>query len=150
MTHTTAYHYQCTFYSNTDANGIASLTGMLLQENFENFPERRRIAAKMARPVAVRDGGSGAACTILFGADKALILNDVAGLPNVVVTDTTGDQLLAVSQLRMRAGGLLPTGFFSKNGKAVIGAILRRELIVNGLIAHPITVLRLIALMSVA
>lgn len=150
MTHAITDQYKCTFYSDTDANGIASLTGILLQENFENFPGRRRTAAKMKRPVVLRESNSGAACTILFGSDKALVLNGVTGLPSVVVIDTTGDQLLAVSQLRMRAGGLLPTGFFSKQGMAVIRAILRRELIVKGLVTHPITALRLIALMSVA
>nr|GLK33202.1 hypothetical protein GCM10017611_00440 [Rhodococcus wratislaviensis] len=49
----------------------------------------------------------------------------------------------------MRARGLLPPGFFSRQGMAVVRAILRRALIVKGVIAHPITVLRLIALMSV-
>lgn len=150
MTHAIANLYKCAFYSDAEPNGLASLTGMLLQENFENFPARRRIAARMARPVALREGDSGAACTVLFGPDQAVVLNDVAGLPSVVVIDTTGDQLLAVSQLRMRAGGLLPTGFFTKQGMAVIRAILRRELIVEGLITHPVTALRLIALMSVA
>ncbi|WP_322786537.1 hypothetical protein [Hoyosella subflava] len=76
-------------------------------------------------------------------------MNDTVGLPSVRVIDTTGDQLLAVSQLKMRAGGLLPTGFFTKEGVAVIRGILRRELIVKGLIRHPLTVLRLIALVSV-
>ncbi len=149
MTQTTEDLYNCTFYSDSDANGLATLTGLLLQENFESFPGRRKIAARMARPVAMRESSSGTACTVLFGSDKALVLNDIAGLPSVTVIDVTGDQLMAVSQLRMRAGGLLPTGFFSKQGMAVIRAILRKELIVKGLITHPITVLRLIALMSV-
>lgn len=150
MTQATEDLYKCTFYADGDPNGLASLTGMLLQENFDSFPGRRKTAGRIARPIALREGGSGTACTILFGSDKALVLNDMAGLPSVTVIDTTGDQLMAVSQLKMRAGGLIPTGFFSRQGMAVIRAILRKELIVKGLITHPITVLRFIALMSTA
>ncbi|WP_327097516.1 hypothetical protein OIE68_01165 [Nocardia vinacea] len=150
MTRATEELYKCALYADDSFNGLAALTGSLLQENFENFPERRKTAAKIARPIALRESSSRTACTVLFGSDKALLLNDIAGQPSVTVIDTTGDQLLAVSQLRMRAGGLLPTGFFTKQGVSVIRAILRKELIVKGLITHPITVLRLIALMSVA
>jgi hypothetical protein len=83
------------FYSDGDAIGMASLTGPLLQENFESFPGRRKIAAKMTRPVALCESSSGTACTILLGSDKALVLNGITGLPSATVVDTTGDQLLA-------------------------------------------------------
>lgn len=149
MTQATEDQYECTFYSGGDANGLAMLTGLLLQENFQSFPGRRRTATRITRPLALREGVSGSACTILFGFDNALVLNDVVGRPSVTVIDVTGDQLMTVSQLSMRAGGMLPTGFFSRQGMAVIRAILRKELIVKGLITHPIAVLRFIALMSV-
>lgn len=34
----------------------------------------------MTRPIALRNGTSGSADTILFGSDKALVRNDIAGL----------------------------------------------------------------------
>ena len=149
MTQVTGDQYKFALYDAEGANGMAQLAGSLLQENLESFPSRGNIAAKIARPVTLCDSSTATACTIAFGSGGALIYNDVVGSPSVIVIDTTGDQLLAVSQLKMRAGGLLPTGFFTRQGMAVVRAILRRKLIVKGLITHPITVLRLIALVSV-
>ncbi|GAB6919832.1 hypothetical protein JCM9803A_02820 [Rhodococcus erythropolis] len=140
--------YKCVHYSDKGANGLALLAGSLIQENLDKFPGRYKIARKVKRTVALSDN-SLETCSVLFGPDQAFVLNGLIGVPIVTVIDTTGDQLLAVSQLKMRAGGLLPTGFFSRAGMAVIGAILRKELIVKGLVAHPITVLRVIALVSV-
>ena len=50
----------------------------------------------------------------------------------------------------MKAGGLVPVGFFTKRGISVITAILTRKLVVKGLLTHTVTLLRTIALISVA
>jgi hypothetical protein len=49
----------------------------------------------------------------------------------------------------MNASGLLPVGFFTKRGLRVLAAIGSGSLRVRGLITHPITALRVIALLSV-
>lgn len=61
----------------------------------------------------------------------------------------TVNQILDVSQLKMKAGGLLPAGFFTKRGLGVLGAIAGGELVVKGLVTHTVTELRVIALVSV-
>lgn len=71
------------------------------------------------------------------------------GNPAVAVHATVA-QILGVSQLTMRAGGLLPVGFFTERGMKVLGQILSHKLVVKGLLTHTVASLRTIALLSVA
>jgi hypothetical protein len=48
----------------------------------------------------------------------------------------------------MKASVLLPVGFLTKRGLQILAATATGKLVVRGLIAHPITALRLIALLS--
>ena len=132
-----------------DANGVAGVVAALLQENIENFPSRVNTALKIARPVAIVSKDTDSACTVVFNEDFAVVYNDIVGNPSVTAIATI-PQILNISQLPMRAGGLLPVGFFTKRGLSVIGAILARQLVIKGLLSHPLTVLRLIALISIA
>ena len=74
--------------------------------------------------------------------------NGVQGDPAVTVKATV-DQITEVSQLKMKAGGLLPVGFFTKRGMKILGQILTHKLVVKGLIKHPITALHFIAAVSI-
>jgi hypothetical protein len=124
------------------------MVGVLIEQNFENFPNRIKIARRIPRPVTVFSTDTDAACTVVFGTNEAVVYNDVLGRPSVTVIATV-DQLLDVSQLEMRAGGLLPVGFFTKRGMSVLGNILSHKLVVKGLLTHTLTSLRFIALVSV-
>ena len=112
-----------------DANGVASIVS-LLEENLKSFPSRTKTARKIPRPVAICSKDTDSACTIGFGSDGAVVSNDVVGSPSVTVIATTA-QILDVSQLPMKAGGLVPVGFFTKRGISVITAILTRKLVVK-------------------
>lgn len=135
-------------YDGDEANGVADIVTMLLGQNLVNFPDRVQIARRIAQPVTIYSTDTETACTIIFGVDKAVVYNDLVGDPDVTVMATV-DQILDVSQLQMKAGGLLPVGFFTKRGMGVLGAIAARKLVVKGLITHPLTSLRVIALVSV-
>ncbi len=56
---------------------------------------------------------------------------------------------MAEPKLKMAGGGLVPLGFFTKRGLVVLGQIARHKLVVKGLIKHPLTSLRFIALVSI-
>ena len=140
--------YAVSLYDGEDANGVADIVGMLLEQNFENFPSRIDVARKISRPITVYSTDTDSTCTIVFGTDEAVIYNDVVGAPIVTVIATV-DQILDVSQLQMKAGGLVPVGFFTKRGFRVLGAILAHKLVVKGLLTHTLTSLRTIALVSV-
>ncbi|OUS86562.1 hypothetical protein [Rhodococcus sp. NCIMB 12038] len=140
--------YPVSLFDGEDANGVANIVGMLLGQNLENFPTRIKFARKIARPVSIISTDTDSACTIVFGTDEAVVYNDVVGKPAVTVIATV-EQIVDVSQLPMKAGGLIPVGFFTHRGMTVLGQILQHKLIVKGLLTHTVTALRTIALVSV-
>ncbi|BAH47218.1 hypothetical protein ACVH9Z_39695 [Rhodococcus opacus] len=140
--------YPVSLFDGEDANGVANIVGMLLGQNLENFPSRIKFARKIARPVSIISTDTDSACTIVFGTDEAVVYNDVVGKPAVTVIATV-DQILDVSQLPMKAGGLIPVGFFTGRGMTVLGEIVKHKLVVKGLLTHTVTALRTIALVSV-
>ena len=132
-----------------DANGVASILGSLLQQNFEKFPQRAAIARRMRRPVGVYSKDTDQAATIIFGREGAVIHNGLIEKPSVTVHATV-NQILDVAQLKMIGGGLVPVGFFTKRGMHVLAEILKHQLVVKGLLTHTIASLRTIALVSIA
>ncbi|AII10861.1 hypothetical protein [Rhodococcus opacus] len=142
--------YEITLYDDDDdANGVANILATLLQQNIQTHPNRIDVARHIARPVGVFSTDTNASATIIFRRDHAVICNDIVNKPAVVVWATVG-QILDVAQLKMNAGGLLPVGFFTRRGLTVLGHILTRRLVVKGLLTHPATALRMIAMLSVA
>lgn len=140
--------YPVTLEDGPDANGIASVVATLLEQNLEQFPARVALARKLTRPVAITGRDIDSTCTISCSSHALTVSNDVVGKPSVSVTATV-DQILDLSQLKMQAGGLLPVGFFTKRGLRILGAIAAGRLTVRGLLIHPVTALRVIALLSV-
>lgn len=141
--------YPVTFFDGPEANGVATIVGTLLGQNFENFPDRAKFARKVSRPITIVSTDTEEACTIVLGTDEAVVYNDVVGRPSVTVYATV-DQLLEVSQLPMKAGGLIPVGFFTNRGIRVLKEIATRRLVIKGLLTHTVTALRTIALVSAA
>jgi hypothetical protein len=130
-------------------NGVTFILGALLEENFTNFPVRAEIARRLKRPVAVESVDTNQLATAEFGARGVELRNGVYGKPAVTVKATVA-QITEVSQLKMKGAGLVPVGFFTKRGLAVLGQIARHKLVVKGLLKHPLTSLRFIALVSIA
>lgn len=148
MPHPTAPDYPVKVDNGAEGNGIADVIAMLLTQNFESFPERVRLARMLTRPLSITSSDIDSTCTISCGPRAVTVFNGVVGEPTVAVTATV-DQILDLSQLKMKAFGLLPVGFFTKRGLGILSAIATGNLRVQGLITHPITALRVIALLSV-
>lgn len=148
MAHPTTSDYPVTLKDGPDANGIAGVVATLITQNLETFPARVQLARKLTRPVTISGRDIDSTCTIDCGPRAVTISNDVVGKPSVAVTATV-DQILDLSQLRMKALGLVPVGFFTRRGLRIVVAIASGKLKVRGLVAHPITALRVIALLSV-
>src|SRR5207253_2963087 len=83
----------------------ANILNMLLLQNFANKPELVKVAKRMKRPVAVISTDTETEATLEFGQDGVIIYNGIIGDPSVAVHATV-DQILDVSQLKMKAGGL--------------------------------------------
>lgn len=131
-----------------EPNGVGFVLGALLDENFTNFPERAKVAARM-KPTAVYSVDTDETVTQEWGPTSVQLKPGVVGKPKVTVRATV-DQITEVSQLKMKAGGLLPVGLlFSGRGMKILGQILTRKLVVKGLLTHPVTALRFIAVVSI-
>lgn len=142
--------YQVTCKDGDDANGVASILQMLLAQNFASKPGLVKVARKMKRhPVGIISTDTDAEATLQFANDGVSIYNGTIGKPKVRVYATV-DQIIDVSQLKMKGGGLLPVGFFTKRGAKVLGQIAKHKLVVKGLLSHTFASLRTIALLSVA
>lgn len=148
MPHPAASDYPVNLDDGAEANGIAEVVAMLLVQNFETFPTRIRLARKLTRPVSINASDVDSTCTISCSSRAVTVFNDAVGQPSVTVKATV-DQILDLSQLKMKAFGLLPVGFFTKRGMHILAAIATGKLRVRGLLTHPITALRVIALLSV-
>jgi hypothetical protein len=149
MSNDTTSTYTVTCHEGDDANGVANILQMLLSQNFANKPHLIPVARRMKRPVGVVSTDTETQATIDFDHGGAVIYNGLVGNPSVTVSATV-DQILDVSQLKMKAGGLLPVGFFTKRGGKVLKDIAMHKLVVNGLLTHTVASLRTIALLSVA
>jgi hypothetical protein len=140
--------YQVTLEDEDTDNGVALVLSSLLSQNLEQHPSRVKIARRISRPVSVYDKDSDATATVVFSKDAASVHSDTVGCPSVVVKATVA-QILEISQLKMKAGGLVPIGFFTRRGFRVLWDIGRRRLIVKGLLLHTVAVFRFIALVSI-
>lgn len=133
-----------------EPNGVAGILGTLLQQNFESYPTRVAVARRLSgRAVAVRSADTNEVATIIFAGHAAQVCNGLEGRPAVLVKGTV-DQIVEVTQLRMRGGGLLPVGFLTGRGLKVLREILLHRLVVKGLLVHPVVALRFISLVSIA
>jgi hypothetical protein len=141
--------YEITLYDEQHANGVAQLIAALLNRNLDYYRSRVGIAHRMSRPVAIINSSTGNACTIVFGRAGAVVYSDLVGRPAVIVKGTV-DQILNLSQIRTKVGGLFPVGLLSTPGKRVLREVRTRRLFAKGLLLHPLTALRVIALMSAA
>lgn len=148
MNPTRSSTYDLDLYDGADAHGVSNVVGALLTQNFAENPHRAATARKMRRPVAIVSTDTDTSCTVAFGDSSATVYNGITAAPGVVVFATV-DQILDLSQLRMKAGGLLPVGFLTTRGLGVLGNIARRRLVVKGLFIHPIATLHLLSLVSV-
>jgi len=106
------------------ANGLCFLLNMLLTQNL-NDASKQQLAQKMKCSVGINGTDTDQKATLI------------------------SDHILDVSQVKV-IGGLLPVGFFTKRGWGLIKEILKGKLVIKGLLTHPITAIRFIAIVSVA
>lgn len=128
-----------------DDTALASVLGMLLEQNLDKFPERVEQARAVHRSIAVVSVDTDEAVTLTFSADHVLIESGVGD--HGVAVHATVDQILDVAQLRVM--GILPVGFASRRGMRLVAQLVKGRLRINGLLRRPFDVLRFIALVSV-
>lgn len=131
-----------------EANGIANIMQALLAQNFANKPQLRKVARKMRHPVTIVNTDTDTECTLDFAPEGITIYNGIVGEPNVALY-VSSDQLLQLSQMKVKAGGKLPVGLMSPRSP-VLRQILTRQIVIKGLFSHNFATGRALALISLA
>jgi hypothetical protein len=133
-------------YADREPNGLAAMVGGLIEANLRQHPERGSLLrpavielVAVDADVSVRIALSPGRVTVSNGSSRP-------SRPRVgVVADSDG--LLLLSSAPLRFG--LPDPM-SSDGRGVLAKVLRREIRISGLVAHPLTVARFAQLLSVA
>jgi len=133
-------------YADEEPNGLAAMVGGLIEANLRQHPERRSLLRPAVVELAAADAG--VSVRIALSPGRVSVSNGSApsARPGVrVLADS--DSLLLLSSAPLRFG--LPDPL-ARDGRRVLAKVLRREIRISGLVAHPLTVARFGRLLSVA
>jgi len=133
-------------YADREPNGLAAMVGGLIEANLRQHPERRSLLRPAVVELVAVDAG--VSVRIALSPRQVTVSNGPSGpdRPRVrVLADSDG--LLFLSSAPLRFG--LPDPM-SSDGRAVLAKVVRRQIRISGLVAHPLTVARFARLLSVA
>lgn len=131
-------------YVGGEPAGLAALVGGLLEANLRAHPRR----ARLLRPARVEISAPAASASVLLvlDPDGPLVSASVDGPVDVRVT-ADPVRLIELVAAPHRLG--LPDPL-RREGRRVLGAVARGEIRIRGLLRHPLLVIRLARLLSVA
>ena len=133
-------------YADGEPNGLAAMVGGLIEANLRQHPERRSLLRPAVVELVAADAGVSVRIALSPGQVSISNGSSRPDRPRVrVVADSDG--LLLLSSAPLRFG--LPDPM-SSDGRAVLAKVLRRQVRISGLVAHPLTVARFARLLSVA
>lgn len=131
-------------YPDPEPNGLATMLGGLIEANLTAHPERATLLQKRAT-FAIVAPDVDVAISIRLYRGTVTVRNDVIGRPDLVIRANSED-LIGLSAVPLRWG--LPD-LRTKEGREVNRKLMKGQLKVKGLIAHPGKLARLNKLMSV-
>ena len=133
-------------YADEEPNGLAAMVGGLIEANLRQHPERRSLLRPAVVELAAADAGVSVRIALSPGRVSVSSGSSRSARPGVrVLADS--DSLLLLSSAPLRFG--LPDPL-ARDGRRVLAKVLRREIRISGLVAHPLTVARFGRLLSVA
>jgi hypothetical protein len=133
-------------YADREPNGLAAMVGGLIEANLRQHPERRSLLRPAVVELVAVDAGVSVRIALSPGQVSVANGSPRPGRSRVrVVADS--DALLLLSSAPLRFG--LPDPM-SRDGRGVLTKVLRRQIRISGLVAHPLTVARFARLLSVA
>jgi hypothetical protein len=131
-------------YADLDPSGLSSMIGGLIDANLRANPDRAELLRPCVVVLAATDAG--VSTSLRISPSGVEVANEPPG-PGVDlgVRASSGD-LIALSAMPLRFG--LPDPL-RRDGRAIIGGLLRRRIRVSGLVRHPAKLTRLTRLLSV-
>lgn len=130
-----------------DENGFALMIANLLSQNTADHQSKARALAGLKGRIAIVVEDAGVAITLNFEAPEVLVLDGIAGIPDVTIR-ATSERITQMSlvELLPRVGLPDPRG---ETTAEVFAASKSGEIEVYGALVHPLTVLRLTEVLSV-
>ncbi len=127
-----------------EPNGLAELLGELIRANLEHHPERVELLKRADVDITVPDAE--VSVTVRVAPDRVTIGNghSIGGSHLHVRADSLA--LVEFSSVPLRFGFPDP---LTRGGRRVLGMVLRREIVIDGLVFHPGKLSRLSRLLSV-
>lgn len=130
-------------YGTDEPSGLASMVGVLIEQNLERDPSRRRLLRPSSATITVPDAG--VAITIRTGPGEVEVRDGADPDAQLRIT-ADPERLLALTSAPLRFG--LPDAFDAR-GRAVLGDVLSGRVRIHGLLTHPRRLARLSSLLSV-
>lgn len=131
-----------------DENGLAAMIRALLEQNLDDHPEKVADFERMRGRIAIVAEDAGTACTLVFGGGRLEIHAGIEGVPDIAVR-ADGDDVVGLSQLELTKRFALPDPR-GPHAKKVLARSRTGHIKVLGALAHPMLLLRLTRVMSIA
>jgi hypothetical protein len=117
----------------------------LLETNLKQNPHKMRTFNNLYGIVAIDLKDIEATVTIHFSGGRATIKEGIVGTPDLIIR-TDSDKVIGLNSLNIKFG--LPY-YLDEPGREVIKQLIKGELKVEGMLAHPFMLTRLTKIMSV-
>ena len=132
-------------FADAEPNGLAEMIGGLIGANLQRHPARRSLLKPAVVGVTARDAG--VSVTLTFGLGSVAVANGLSadGRAHLRV-ETDSATLLELSATPLRLG--LPDPL-SKRGRRLVREVLGGEIRIDGMVRHPVRLVRLNRLLSV-
>jgi len=134
-------------FEDREPNGLAAMLGGIIEGNLRQHPEREALVTE-GKPATftIAAADVDVAVSIRLSPSGVQVRNGTVGRPDVGI-EGDSDTLVGLSSAPLRFG--LPDAT-SKEGRVVLGKMLRRSLKVRGAVAHAAKLRRLNGLLSVS
>ena len=114
-------------------NGVASLLARVVEEKLEEGPGKRALFERLKVNVFVHVTDMGQSATLAFGPDGVTVSTGRRGhLQLRIECDNT--TFVQFTMFTLLPGGI--PNFFDDNGKAAATKLVRRQLVIRGLVRH--------------
>jgi hypothetical protein len=137
--------YSVQIAPDAESVALASILAEVLEANLDRHPERIKDFNRLQGNVAILASDADVALTIAFSRDESVFHGGLDDVHKLLVTADT-DTLLELTNLNIRYG--IPW-LFDGTGQSIIRKLLKRDLRVAGLLAHPFMLIRVLKVLSV-
>ena len=126
-------------------NGMAVMLADLLTQNMEQNPEKANQFRRLSCVVGITAKDAEVKLTMFFNNGSCMVYDGIVGNPDLnIIADS--EVILGLSTVPLRGG--LPDPF-DKDGRAMIKQILSGQLKIQGMLFHPINLVRVTKVFSV-